>query len=604
MSAFTISLPFQTHQQQQQKPINKNHNSRIPPKTPSSNQKPTSDSRSYSSCIEQLRSHTRSGNFHEAISVYIDMTTAGHRPDNFAFPAVLKAVTEIQDWKLGEQVHGAVVKLGYDASSVTVSNTLLNMYGKSGDLNDVLKVFDKITERDRVSWNSLISSLCRLEEWELALDMFRQMQFDKVEPNSFTLVSMSLACSNLQNCHGVMLGKQVHAYSLKIGDTMSFTNNSLMSMYAKLGRIQDSVSLFEMFPGKNLISWNTMISSLSQQDRFEEAMAVFRLMILEEMKPDGFTISSVLPACSHLELLHHGKQIHAYTLRNGNLIENSYVSSALVDMYCNCKEITTARLLFDRLVNRSLANWNAMLAGYTQNGFYDSALVLFFKMMEFSGLSATPTTMASVLPASVHCESFHDKEGMHGFIVKMGFSKDGYVQNALIDLYSRIKKIDISRNIFDKLEIKDTVSWNTMITGYVVCGCHEHALDLLHKMNQRDETLTQDQNVKKVTCKPNSITLMTVLPGCAALAALAKGKEIHSYAIRNLLATDVAVGSALTDMYAKCGCLNFARKVFDEMPVRNVITWNVMFMAYVFEGKIEKIIMGLRLERMPSVYWT
>ncbi|KAL7589103.1 hypothetical protein Lser_V15G39406 [Lactuca serriola] len=583
MSAFTISLPFQTPHQQQN-PINKNHSFRSPPKPPSSNQKPTSDSRSYSSWIEQLRSHTRSGNFHEAISVYIDMTTAGLRPNNFAFPAVLKAVTEIQDFNLGEQVHGVVVKLGYDASSVTVANTLLNMYGKCGGLNDVVKVFDKITERDKVSWNTFIASLCRLEEWELALDMFRRMQFDdKVEPNSFTLVSMSLACSNLENRHGVMLGKQVHAYSLKIGDTMSFTNNSLMSMYAKLGRIQDSVSLFEMFPGKNIISWNTMISSLSQQDRFQEAMAVFKLMILEEMKPDGVTISSVLPACSHLELLHHGKQIHAYAIRNNNLIENSYVSSALIDMYCNCREITIARKVFDRLVNRSLANWNAMLAGYTQNGFYDSALVLFFKMMEFSGLSANPTTMASVIPASVHCESFHDKEGMHGFIVKMGFSKDGYVQNALIDLYSRIGKIDISRNIFDRLEIKDTVSWNTMITGYVVCGFHEHALDLLHKMNQRDET--HEQNLEKVTCKPNSITLMTVLPGCAALAALAKGKEIHSYAIRNLLATDVAVGSALTDMYAKCGCLNFARNVFDEMPVRNVITWNVMFMAYGMHGK-------------------
>ncbi|CAH1432998.1 unnamed protein product [Lactuca virosa] len=229
MSAFTLSLPFQTPHQQQN-PINKNHSFRSPPKPPSSNQKPTSDSPSYSSWIEQLRSHTRSGNFHEAISVYIDMTTAGLRPNNFAFPAVLKAVTEIQDFNLGEQVHGVVVKLGYDASSVTVANTLLNMYGKCGGLNDVLKVFDKITERDKVSWNTFIASLCRLEEWELALDMFRRMQFDKVEPNSFTLVSMSLACSNLENRHGVMLGKQVHAYSLKIGDTMSFTNNSLMSM--------------------------------------------------------------------------------------------------------------------------------------------------------------------------------------------------------------------------------------------------------------------------------------------------------------------------------------------------------------------------------------
>lgn len=514
------------------------------------------------------------------------MTSAGYRPDNFAFPAVLKAVTETQDLNLGEQIHGSVVKLAYDASSVTVANTLLNMYGKCGGLSDVLKVFDRITERDKVSWNTLIASLCRLEEWELALDMFRGMQFDRVEPNSFTLVSMALACSNLENRRGVMLGKQVHAYNLRVGESMTFTNNSLMSMYAKLGRIEDSVSLFEMFDGKNMVSWNTMISSLSQKDRFEDAVAVFQLMILEGMKPDGVTISSVLPACSHLELLNHGKEIHAFAIRNSDLIKNSYVCSALVDMYCNCREVATGRRVFDGVVNTSLANWNAMLAGYTQNGLYDQSLMLFLEMMEFSGLFPNPTTMASVLPSSVHCEAFRDKEGMHGYVVKLGFAGDGYVRNALMDLYCRMGKVDIARNIFDCMEIKDTVSWNTMITGYVVSGCHEHALDLLHKMKQRDETDDQNDG-KKITCKPNSITLMTVLPGCAALAALAKGKEIHAYAVRYLLASDVAVGSALTDMYAKCGCLNLARSVFDSMPVRNVITWNVMFMAYGMHGKGE-----------------
>ncbi|GMP71186.1 hypothetical protein CsSME_00029699 [Camellia sinensis var. sinensis] len=81
---------------------------------------------------------------------------------------------------------------------------------------------------------------------------------------------------------------------------------------------------------------------------------------------------------------------------------------------------------------------------------------------------------------------------------------------------------------------------------------------------------------------------MTILPGCVALAALAKGKEIHAYAIRNALASDVAVGSALVDMYAKCGCLNLSRRIFDYMPVRNIITWNVIIMAYGMHGKGEE----------------
>ncbi|KAK6150248.1 hypothetical protein DH2020_017773 [Rehmannia glutinosa] len=199
--------------------------------------------------------------------------------------------------------------------------------------------------------------------------------------------------------------------------------------------------------------------------------------------------------------------------------------------------------------------------------------------------------MASVLPACVHCKAFADKEVMHGYVLKLGLGRDRYVQNALMDLYSRIGQIDNSKYIFHNMESKDIVSWNTMITGYVVCGYHEDALILLHEMQiaggKGEENDDVDNNVK-VTLKPNSVTLMTVLPGCAALAALTKGKEIHAYAIRNGLESDVAVGSALVDMYAKCGCLNMARRVFDSMPVKNVITWNVIIMAYGMHGEGEE----------------
>ncbi|GMP71183.1 hypothetical protein CsSME_00029697 [Camellia sinensis var. sinensis] len=158
--------------------------------------KPRSESLSTASWIEALRSQTRSNHFRKAISTYIEITMAGEKPNNFAFPTVLKAVTGIQDLNCGEKIHAASVKLGYSKSSVTVANTLINMYGKCGDIRDVFKVFDRIPQRDQVSWNSMISALCQFEEWELALEAFRMMQSERVELSSFTLVSVALACSN------------------------------------------------------------------------------------------------------------------------------------------------------------------------------------------------------------------------------------------------------------------------------------------------------------------------------------------------------------------------------------------------------------------------
>lgn len=433
----------------------------------------------------------------------------------------------------------------------------------------------------------MIAALCHFGEWALALEAFRAMLAEEnVDPSSFTLVSVSLACSNLERFYGLWLGKQVHGYTLRKDDRKTFTINALMAMYAKLGRVDDSVALFELFENRDLVSWNTVISSLSQNNMFVEALALLRRMVREGVGLDGVTLASVLPACSHLEMLDLGKEIHVYAVRNDDLIENSFVGSALVDMYCNCRQVETGRRVFDSILERKIALWNAMIAGYAQNEYDEEALNLFLEMLAVSGLSPNATTMASIVPACARCKAFCDKESIHGYVVKTGLERDRYVQNALMDLYSRIGKIEISRSIFKTMEGKDIVSWNTMITGYVICGFHNQALCMLHEMTKEK---ISDAELKSETgrniLKPNSVTLMTILPGCAALSVLAKGREIHAYAIRHLLASDVAVGSALVDMYAKCGCSDIARAVFEEMPMRNVITWNVLIMAYGMHGR-------------------
>ncbi|KAL4614371.1 hypothetical protein ACB092_07G049400 [Castanea dentata] len=401
--------------------------------------KPLSESRSQDSWVESLRFQARSNLFLEAILTYIQMTQLGIPPDNFAFPAVLKAVAGLQDLNLGKQIHAHVFKFGYASSWVTVANSLVNLYGKCGDVGDVYKVFERITERDQVSWNSAISALCRFQEWELALEAFRLMLFENVVPSSFTLVE-------------------------------------------------------------------------------------------------------------------------------------------------------SGRRVFDGILKRNIAIFNAMITGYAQNEHDEKALDLYFQMVALDGICPNATTMSSVLPACVSCELFSDMEGMHGYVIKRGLDRDKYVQNALIDMYSRMGKIEISKYIFNCMEQRDIVSWNTLITGYVISGCHDHALNLLNQMQRVElERYGDDDCVdENRILKPNSVTLMTVLPGCSVLAALAKGKEIHAYAVRHLLASDVAVGSALVDMYGKCGCLNLSRRVFDQMPIKNVITWNVLIMAYGMHGKGEE----------------
>ncbi|WCJ25623.1 Tetratricopeptide repeat (TPR)-like superfamily protein [Euphorbia peplus] len=546
------------------------------------------NSRSNASWVETLRFKTRSNLFQDAIFTYIQMLHSSVFPDNFAFPAVFKAVTATQNLNLGKQIHTQVIKHGY-YDCVTTSNSLVHFYGKCGDLSEVYRVFDRMSERDLVSWNSLISGFCRCERWDLAIEAFRiVMLVLNLEPTSFTLVSMALVCSNLEN--GLRLGKELHGFTFRKGLWQTFSNNALMTMYAKLGRVDDAARLFDLFEERNLVSWNTILSSFSQNQRFVETLVYLRLMILQGVKPDGITLASVLPACSYLEMLGTGKEIHAYALKNGEVVDNAFVASALVDMYCNCGQVESGRRVFDGMIHgKTIGVWNAMITGYAQNEEDDKALMLFFEMESTAQLCPNATTMSSIVPAIARSEAFSDKLGMHGYVIKQGLGNDRFVQNALMDMYSRMGKMDISKTIFNSMEVRDIVSWNTMITAYVISGCYSDALQMLHEMQlANDGTKKHGHNNNiQTSFKPNSITLMTVLPGCASLAALGKGKEIHAYAIRHLLASEVTVGSALVDMYAKCGCLTSSRRVFNQMPTKNVITWNVIIMAYGMHGNGE-----------------
>ncbi|PHT72699.1 hypothetical protein T459_23484 [Capsicum annuum] len=126
---------------------------------------------------------------------------------------------------------------------------------------------------------------------------------------------MVLDCSNLPRTDGFGLSKQVHRYGLRVDDRRTYTNNALMSMYAKLGRVDNATAIFELFADRDIVSWNTIISFFSQNDQFQEALDNFRVMIQEEIKTDEVTISIVVPSCSHLAFLDVGKKIHYYVLK-------------------------------------------------------------------------------------------------------------------------------------------------------------------------------------------------------------------------------------------------------------------------------------------------
>ncbi|CAN6177982.1 unnamed protein product [Urochloa humidicola] len=555
-----------------------------------------------------IRSLTAAGDHAAALRALSSLSSSSSPAaplDRFALPPAAKSAAALRSLPAVRAIHGAALRRGLllDGPTPAVANALLTAYARCGDLPASLALFAAIPTRDAVTFNSLIAALCLFGRWLHALAALRDMVLEGHPLTSFTLVSVLLACSHLPD--GPRLGREAHALALKSGfldGDERFAFNALLSMYARLGLVDDAVRLFAasaagadaIAAGGGVVTWNTMVSLLVQSGRFDEAVEVLYDMVARGVRPDGVTFASALPACSQLEMLSLGREMHAYVLKDADLAANSFVASALVDMYASHERVGAARRVFDMVPHgdRQLGLWNAMICGYAQAGMDEDALELFTRMVEAdAGVVPSETTMAGVLPACARSDAFAGKEAVHGYVVKRGMDSNRFVQNALMDMYARLGDMGSARRIFAAIEPRDVVSWNTLITGCVVQGHISDAFQLVREMQQQgrytdDAAATTEYGIdeEEPVVMPNSITLMTLLPGCAILAAPARGKEIHAYAVRRGLDSDVAVGSALVDMYAKCGCLALSRAVFDRLPRRNVITWNVLIMAYGMHG--------------------
>ncbi|RCV21817.1 hypothetical protein SEVIR_4G136200v4 [Setaria viridis] len=548
-----------------------------------------------------IRSLTAAGDHAAALRALSSLTAAASPSaplDRFALPPAAKSAAALRSLPAVRSIHGAALRRGLlDGPTPAVANALLTAHARCGDLPAALALFAAMPDRDAVTFNSLIAALCLFRRWLPALGALRDMVLEGHPLTSFTLVSVLAACSHL--AEDPRLGREAHAFALKNGfldGDERFAFNALLSMYARLGLVDDAQRLFGSVgaadaPGGGLVTWNTMVSLLVQSGRFDEAVEVLYDMVARGVRPDGVTFASALPACSQLEMLSLGREMHAYVLKDADLAANSFVASALVDMYASHERVDAARRVFDMVpgVDRQLGLWNAMICGYAQDGMDEDALELFARMEADAGVVPSETTIAGVLPACARSEAFAGKEAVHGYAVKRGIADNRFVQNALMDMYARLGDMDAARRIFAAIEPRDVVSWNTLITGCVVQGHISDAFQLVREMQQQGgctDAATEDgiARADEEPVMPNNITLMTLLPGCAMLAVPARGKEIHGYAVRHALDSDVAVGSALVDMYAKCGCLALSRAVFERLPRRNVITWNVLIMAYGMHG--------------------
>eukprot|EP01018_Ginkgo_biloba_P030650 Gb_26653 [translate_table: standard] len=494
---------------------------------------------------------------------------SGFPLDCNTYASLLQSCTTIKSLN---QVHAQIVLSGLD-QNVFLETKLVNVYAGCGSPGKARRVFDKISEPNVFSWNAIIRCYAWNGPWEETLSLYHQMQRTGIQPDEFTFPFVLKACARLS---ALQQGKEIHDQIIRCRlEASLYVGNALVDMYAKCGNIELARQLFDEMAIRDVVSWSAMITGYAQNGYADEALTLFHQMQLAEVKPNRATIVSVLPACAELTALQQGKDIHDYIIKN-RLESDVSVRTALVTMYARCGSIDAACQLFDEMSKRDVVSWSAMIAGYAQTGHANEALSLFHQM-QLAGVRPNSVTMVSVLPACAHLRDLHQGKCMHAYITKNGFESNVSVRNTLIDMYAKCGCIDIAWQLFGKMSKVDVISWNAMIAGYAHNGYANEALSIFHQMRLADVI-------------PNRVTVVSVLPACADLAALQEGKGIHVYTIKKGFESDISVGTALVAMYAKCGLLELARKLFDRMPKRDVLSWNTMIGGYGMHGQVEDVI--------------
>ncbi|KAJ7540063.1 hypothetical protein O6H91_10G000500 [Diphasiastrum complanatum] len=513
-----------------------------------------------------ISAYADSGEVEEAINLFQQMQETGLAPDKVLFVVVLKACASLAGLEQGRQLHSDIIKRGFQ-SDVIVGSTLVNMYAKCGCTEDARELFDNMSERNVVSWNAMIAGYAQNGLGKEALALYEQMKQEGMQPNNVTFVLLLKACASLA---ALEQGKQLHSEIIKRGfQSDVVVGNTLVDMYAKCGCTEDARELFDNMNERDAVSWIAMIAGYAQNGLGKEALALYEQMKQEGVQPDNVTFVLLLKACASLAALEQGRQLHSDIIKRG-FQSDVIVGSTLLNMYAKCGCTEDARELFDNMSERNVVSWTAMIAGYAQNGLGKEALAL-YEQMKQEGMQPNNVTFVLLLKACASLADLEQGKQLHSEIMKRGFQSDVVVGNTLVDMYAKCGCTEDAHELFDNMSERDLVSWNAMIAGYAQNGLGKEALALYEQMKQEG-------------MQPNNVTFVLLLKACANLAALEQGKQLHFEIIKRGFQSDVVVGNTLVDMYAKCGCTEDARELFENMSERDVVSWNAMIAGYAQNG--------------------
>ncbi|KAL2254293.1 pentatricopeptide repeat-containing protein At1g71460, chloroplastic [Sesamum indicum] len=419
-----------------------------------------------------------------------------------------------------------------------------------------------------------------------ALAILDYLDHRGIPTNVTTFSSLISACVRVRS---IDAAKQVHAHIRINGlEKNEFLQTKLVHMYAGCGSIEDAKRVFETMNITSVYPWNALLRGnvvLGRRNN-HEVLDSFLEMQASGVELNVYSYSCLIKSLAGARSLRQGLKTHGILIKNG-LLQSCIIRTSLIDMYFKCGKIKLAHNLFEEVEERDVVVWGAMIAGLGHNRLQKEALEC-TRWMVREGIGVNSVILTSILP--VIGEVFARKIGqeVHAYVIKTReYSKQLFIQSALVDMYCKCGDMVSGRKVFYGSKERNTISWTALLSGYVANGRLDQALRSIIWMQQEG-------------FKPDVVTIATVLPVCGKLRALKQGKEIHAYAVKNGFLPSVSVATSLVIMYSKCGTLDYSVRVFDGMEKKNVISWTAMIECYIECQRLHEALGVFRLMQLSK----
>lgn len=446
----------------------------------------------------------------------------------------------------------------------------------------------------------MISGYSNRGQLNESLTLVHAMHCNSIRLNESTFSTVLSVCAKLQS---PIDGKQVHCLVLKSGcEGFKFVGSALLYFYANCFKIEqakrvfdllcdenellwslmlvgyvqcdlmsDALVFFNRMPTRDVVAWTTLISGYSKRESgCEKALELFLLMREKgEVAPNEFTLDCVLRACGRVGAVDQGRVVHGMVIRYGLEFEH-LIGGALIGCYCSCNVMGDAKRVYDKLVNPCLNASNMLIEGLFVMGEVNEAEMIFNGLVE-----RNPVTYNVMIKGYAVSGRADDSERV---FLEMPQRTIGS-SNAMISVYSRNGEVGKALELFEQTKgERNPVTWNSIISGHIQSAQHEEALKLYMRMRRLSVGQTRS-------------TFSALFHACSCLGSLQQGQLLHAHVAKTPFVSNVFVGTALLDMYCKCGSITDAHKSFMEIYSPNVAAWTALILGYAHYGLCSKALL-------------